>query len=424
MSTVQREKAKRRFSLRDIGNAFLTANPLTLSFFALLLGLTFGALVIIFTTPVVLRSWGDIFNHWDGIFHAIKITFDNVMAAYRAIFTGSIFDPPQLWHSLTTWSQWPNTLTPLSETLTYATPLIIVSIGVGIGFQTGVFNIGANGQAIIGAVAGTAAGSLVHMPTALHVPFTLLAGFIGGAITGAIPGLLKAYTGASEVIVTLMLNYVCANFLIFSLLSTTLQQPNQQNDISRVIDPSAQLAPIFGTGTGLRVNWGLLVAILVVIFAVWFLDRSTTGFDFRVVGANAAAGRTAGIKERSVYVWVFVLTGGICGLAAATQVSGVNHYIDGGFYAGSAGIGFTAITVALLGRNRPVGIVWGALLFAALGVGGRNMQAATGIPLDLATVIQGSVVLFVATPALVREVFHLKGTTERSLQLASKGWSA
>ena len=244
------------------------------------------------------------------------------------------------------------------------------------------------------------------MPTALHVPFTLLAGFIGGAITGAIPGLLKAYTGASEVIVTLMLNYVCANFLIFSLLSTTLQQPNQQNDISRVIDPSAQLAPIFGTGTGLRVNWGLLVAILVVIFAVWFLDRSTTGFDFRVVGANAAAGRTAGIKERSV------------------QVSGVNHYIDGGFYAGSAGIGFTAITVALLGRNRPVGIVWGALLFAALGVGGRNMQAATGIPLDLATVIQGSVVLFVATPALVREVFHLKGTTERSLQLASKGWSA
>jgi simple sugar transport system permease protein len=424
MSTVSASKAKRRFSLSQIGQAFLSANPLTLTFFAVLLGLTFGALVIIFTTPVVLRSWGDIFNHWDGIFHAIKVTFDNVMAAYRAIFTGSIFDPPQFWHSLTTWSQWPATLTPLSETLTYATPLIIVSIAVGIGFQTGVFNIGANGQAIVGAIAGTAAGSLVHMPTALHVPFTLVAGFLGGALAGAIPGLLKAYTGASEVIVTLMLNYVCADFLLYVTLSTALQQPNQQNDISRVMDPSAQLAPIFGANSGLRVNWGLMVAILVVVFAVWFLERSTLGFDFRVVGANPAAGRTAGINAKSVYVWVFVLTGGIAGLAAATQVAGVNHYIDGGFYAGTAGIGFTAITVALLGRNRPIGIVWGALLFAALGVGGRNMQAATGIPLDLATVIQGSIVLFVATPALVREFFHLQGTTERTLQLAAKGWSA
>jgi len=403
---------------------YTSSSPLVVTFLALVLGLVFGAIVIITTTPAVLDAWRGIFHSWNGLPHAFELTFDNVGAAYRSMFTGSIVDPQGFWHSLTTGKGWTNTLTPISETFTYATPLVIASIGVGIAFQTGLFNIGANGQAVIGGIAGAVVGSMLHMPTILHLPLTLLAGIAGGMLCGAVPGLLKAYTGAHEVIVTLMFNYVTYAFLLFMVLSTPFQEPGQQNDIGRTMDHSAQLAPLFGTGSGLRVSYGVFVAVLVVVFASWLLNRSSLGFDFRVTGANPSAARASGINARTVIVVVFLISGGLAGLAGVVQVASTTHYIDGGFLIGNAGIGFTAITVALLGRNRPMGIVWSALLFAALGVGGRNMQAATGIPLDLATVIQSAIVLFVATPVLVKEIFRLRHVATSSVQLATTGWGS
>ncbi|MGA7835727.1 MAG: ABC transporter permease, partial [Acidimicrobiales bacterium] len=387
---------------------YTSSSPIVVAFLAVVLGLVFGAIVIATTTPAVLDAWRGIFHSWDGFPHALNITFDNVGAAYRAIFTGSVVDPQGFWHSLTTGKGWPNTLTPISETFTYATPLVIVSIGVGIAFQAGLFNIGANGQAVIGGIAGAVVGSMINMPTVIHVPLSLLGGIVGGMLCGAVPGVLKAFTGAHEVIVTLMFNYVTYAFLLYVVLSTPFQQPGQQNDIGRTLYPSAILAPLFGTKSGLRVSYGVFVAAAVVLFAWWLLDRSSLGFDFRVTGANPAAARASGISARTVIVTVFLISGGLAGLAGFVQVASTTHYIDGGFLIGNAGIGFTAITVALLGRNRPMGIVWASLLFAALGVGGRNMQASTGIPLDLATVIQSAVVLFVATPVLVKEIFHLR----------------
>jgi simple sugar transport system permease protein len=403
---------------------YKSASPTVVTVYALLLGLVVGALIITTTTPVVLDAWRGVFHGWDGLPHALNITFDNVGAAYRAMFTGSIVDPQGFWHSLTTGKGWPNTLTPISETLTYATPLVIVSIGVGIAFQTGLFNIGANGQAVIGGLAGATFGSMLHMPTIIHLPLTLLMGIAGGALCGAVPGLLKAYTGAHEVIVTLMFNYVTYAFLLFAVLSTPYQQPGQENDIGRTLDPSAILAPLFGTKSGLRVSYGVFVAALVVVFAWWLLDHSSLGFDFRITGANPSAARASGINARTVIVLAFLISGGLAGLAGIVQVASTTHYIDGGFLIGNAGIGFTAITVALLGRNRPMGIVWAALLFAALGVGGRNMQALTGIPLDLATIIQSAIVLFVATPVLVKEIFKLRNVTTSGLQLATTGWGS
>ncbi|HVA51958.1 MAG TPA: ABC transporter permease [Acidimicrobiales bacterium] len=403
---------------------YTSSSPLVVTFFALVLGLLVGAFVIITTTPAVLDAWRAMFHGWSGLPHALNLTFNNVGAAYRSMFTGSVVDPQGLWHSITTGNGWTNTLTPISETLTYATPLVIASIGVGIAFQTGLFNIGANGQAVIGGIAGAVVGSMLHMPTVVHLPLTLLAGIAGGMICGAVPGVLKAYTGAHEVIVTLMFNYVTYAFLLFMVLSTPFQQPGQQNDIGRTMDPSAQLAPLFGTSSGLRVSYGVFVAVAVVVFAWWLLNRSSLGFDFRVTGANPAAARASGINARSVIVVVFLISGGLAGLAGVVQVASTTHYIDGGFLIGNAGIGFTAITVALLGRNRPMGIVWSALLFAALGVGGRNMQAATGIPLDLATVIQSAIVLFVATPVLVKEIFRLRSVATTSVQLATTGWGS
>jgi simple sugar transport system permease protein len=401
---------------------YTSANPLLIAALALVLGLIFGAIVIAATTPVVLDAWRGIFHHWDGFPHALKVTFDNVGAAYRAIFTGSVVDPQGFWHSLTTGKGWPNTLTPISETLTYATPLVIVSMGVGIAFQTGLFNIGANGQAVIGGIAGAVVGSMINLPTFIHLPFSLIGAIVGGMVCGAVPGLLKAYTGAHEVIVTLMFNYVTYAFLLYAVLSTPFQQPGQSNDISRTLYPSAVLAPLFGTSSGLRVSYGIFVAAAVVVFAWWLLDRSSLGFDFRVTGANPSAARASGINARYVIITVFLISGGLAGLAGYVQVASTTHYIDGGFLIGNAGIGFTAITVALLGRNRPLGIVWASLLFAALGVGGRNMQASTGIPLDLATVIQSAIVLFVATPVLVKEIFRLKKAPTSTLQLATTGW--
>lgn len=399
-------------------------SPFVVTAFALVLGLVFGAVVIVTTTAPVLDAWRGFFSGWGAPGHALKVTADNVGAAYRIMFTGSVFSPATLWHAITTGQGWSNALTPISETLTYATPLTIASIGVGIAFQAGIFNIGANGQAMMGGIAGAYVGTLIHLPMVLHLPVTMLAGIAGGVLAGSVPGLLKAYTGAHEVIVTLMFNYVVSAILLYTLLSTALQAPGQQNDIAQTLDPSAQLAPLFGVSSGLRVNYGLVIAVLVVLFAWWFLERSSLGFDFRVTGANPQAARASGINAKAVIILVFAISGGLAGLAGVTELAGFYKTLDGGFLVGNAGIGFTAITVSLLGRNRPVGIVWASLLFAALGVGGRAMQAATGIPLDLATVIQSAVVLFVATPVLVKEIFRLRTSPTTALQLATKGWGS
>ena len=399
-------------------------SPFVVTAFALVLGLVFGAVVIVTTTAPVLDAWRGFFSGWGAPGHALKVTADNVGAAYRIMFTGSVFSPSTLWHAITTGQGWSNALTPISETLTYATPLTIASIGVGIAFQAGIFNIGANGQAMMGGIAGAYVGTLIHLPMVLHLPVTMLAGIAGGVLAGSVPGLLKAYTGAHEVIVTLMFNYVVSAILLYTLLSTALQAPGQQNDIARTLDPSAQLAPLFGVSSGLRVNYGLVIAVLVVLFAWWFLERSSLGFEFRITGANPQAARASGINAKAVIILVFAISGGLAGLAGVTELAGFYKTLDGGFLVGNAGIGFTAITVSLLGRNKPIGIVWASLLFAALGVGGRAMQAATGIPLDLATVIQSAVVLFVATPVLVKEIFRLRTSPTAGLQLATKGWGS
>jgi len=397
-------------------------NPVIVTILALILGFVVGAFIIIFTTASILDAFRGFFSSWSAPGHAFKITFDNVGAAYRDMFTGSVIDPAGFWHSLTTGKGWDNTLTPISETLTYATPLVIVSTAVGISFQTGLFNIGGNGQAVLGGIAGAVVGSMIKLPMVIHLPVTLIAGILGGALAGALPGILKAYTGAHEVIVTIMENYVIYAFLLYVVLSTPYQQPGQSNDIGRSIHSSAQLPPIFGDSSGLRVSYGIFIAAGVVVFAWWFLERSSLGFDFRVTGASPTAAKASGISPRAVVVLVFLISGGLAGLAGIVQVASTTHYVDGTFLIGDAGIGFTAITVALLGRNKPVGILWASLLFGALGVGGRAMQAATGIPFDLATVIQSVVVLFVATPVLVKEIFRLRAGKTQALQLGTQGW--
>jgi general nucleoside transport system permease protein len=390
------------------------ANLAVVTFLAVVLGLLFGAILIVVTTPATLHAWGHL-GTAPG--QAFSVTFSTVGNAYGALFSGSVFSPSAVGHVISTGSGWDTALTPISETLVSATPLILAGTGVALGFSTGVFNIGGQGQFIAGAVAATFVGFAVHLPIGIHLPLVVLAGAAGGAVAGFIPGILKARAGGHEVIVTIMLNYVFLYLLDYLLSTAPLQQPGQSNSISRIIPASARLPPLFGGG--LRVNLGLVIALAVAGGATWFMRKSTLGFEFKVIGANPAAGRTAGMDARRATVLVLTISGALVGLAGMSTVAGTDFFLSSG-YGGDTG--FNAITVALLGRNRPLGVVFGSLLFAALSTGGRYMQATTSIPLDLTSVIQAVIVLMVATPALVREIFRLREAGAGKILLFTKGW--
>jgi general nucleoside transport system permease protein len=393
----------------------IEANTAVVTLLAVVSGLIFGAVLIIVTTPATLHAWGNVGSDpW----HAISESFSTVGTAYGDLFTGSIFSPSALKHAVSTGHGWDAVLTPLSETLVAATPLIIAGTGVALGFSTGVFNIGGQGQLIAGAIAATYVGFGIHLPLPLHVPLVIAAGAAGGAVAGFIPGILKARTGAHEVITTIMLNYIFLDLLDYLLTTKPLQQPGQSNSISQTIPSSATLPHLLGPN--LRVNFGLIVALAVAAGASWFMNRSTLGFTFRVIGSNADAGRTAGMDSRRATVLVLTISGALVGLAGMSTLAGTDFFLSSGY---GGAVGFNAITVALLGRNKPLGVVLGSLLFAALITGGRYMQAATGIPIDLTTVIQAVIVFFVATPALVREIYHLRPSGANKILLFTKGWA-
>jgi simple sugar transport system permease protein len=398
-----------------IAHRLVEANVAVVTFLAVFCGLVFGAILIIVTTPVTLHAWGNIGSN---PVHAFGQSIRTVGTAYGDLFTGSIFSPSTLGHAVSTGHGWTSLFTPLSETLVSATPLILAGTGVALGFSTGVFNIGGQGQLIAGAIAATYVGFGVHLPLPLHVPLVILAGAAGGAVAGFIPGYLKARTGAHEVIVTIMLNYIFLDLLDYLLTTKPLQQPGQSNSISQTIPSSATLPHLFGSS--LRVNAGLIVALVVAAGMSWFMRRSTLGFTFRVIGSNPDAGRTAGMDSRRATILVLTISGALVGLAGMSTVAGTDFFISTAY---GGGTGFNAITVALLGRNKPIGVVLGSLLFAALGTGGRYMQATTGIPLDLTTVIQAVIVFFVATPALIREIFRLREAGAGKILLFTKGWA-
>jgi ABC-type uncharacterized transport system permease subunit len=390
------------------------ANVAVVTFLSVFSALLLGGVLIIVTTPAVLHALANIGSSPG---RALGVAGSTVGDAYSAMFTGAVFSPSSLGHAISTGHGWTATLTPISESLVSATPLILAGIGVAIGFSTGVFNIGAQGQLIAGALAALYAGFAVRLPIGIHLPIVVLAGAAGGAIAGWIPGYLKARTGAHEVITTIMLNYVMLNLLNYFLTTRPFQQPGQSNAISKTMPSTARLPHLFGSG--LRVNAGLVIALVLVAAAWWFTRRSTLGFSFRVIGLNPRAGKTAGIDARRVTVLVLTISGALAGLAGMASLAGTDYFLSSGY---GGNIGFNAITVALLGRNRPVGVLLAALLFGALEVGGRNMQAVTNIPIDLTSVIQALIVLFVATPVLVREIYRLRGTGDGSIQLSTSGW--
>ncbi len=292
----------------------------------------------------------------------------------------------------------------ISETLTAAIPLVLAGLGLGLGFRAGLFNIGAEGQLLLGGTAAVIVGfSFEGLPFAVLMPLSLLAGAVVGGLYASIAGALRATTGAHEVITTIMLNLISFKVLDYLLRQPYIQKEGRSDPISRSVPDAAQLPRLLDwLDPNLRLHAGLFVMLAAVVLVWWILFRSKIGFAFRASGENADAARYAGMKSGLVIVAAMGTAGALAGLAGASQVLGVLGRASPGF---SAGIGFDAIAVALLGRSHPLGILFAGILFGGLEAGGRQMQVDAGVSIDLIAIIQALIIVFIAAPLLVRAIF-------------------
>lgn len=348
---------------------------------SILLALIVGAVLMIVSDPDVITQYAYLFT---APALPLGASWAKVSSAYTALFLGAVGSPGAL--AATAWQ---------------ATPLICAGLGVGLAFRAGLFNIGAQGQAIWGAILAAYVGFAWNLPPVLHVIVAVGGGLVGGGVWGGIVGFLKARAGAHEVIVTIMMNYVASGALAWLLLTPAFLRPGRIDPIAPVIHDTAAFGIIFQ-----QLHVGFLVALLAAAVVWWVLDRSTLGFSIRAVGANPAAAGTAGMNVGNVTIVTMALSGALCGLAGAQYALG--PAAGGTAISLSLGlvgsVGFDAITVALLGRSKPLGIIVAGLLFGGLHSGGLAMQVQVDTPLTLSTVLQALIVLFVAAPGLVAAI--------------------
>lgn len=314
----------------------------------------------------------------------------------------------------------------VAQTLGRSTPYIIASLAVAFGFKAGLFNIGAEGQLLVGVTLGAWVGTwswLAGTSALVAVPLTLLGGVLGGLVWGGIPGLLKARTGAHEVITTIMLNAIAVRvvtWLITSRDPVILLDVGASSAHTRPIVDAARMARLGDTGLHL----GFLLA-LVLCAVVWFvLQRTTPGFELRTVGINPNAARYAGMSVNTTIVAVMAVSGGLAGIAGASQVSGsASGYFTPGLF---ANIGFDSIAIALLARANPFAIIPAAILWGALLAGAPLMQLQADLSIDLVLIVQALIVLFVAADAIVRWLFRIRQPREDdvSADIFSSGWGA
>ena len=344
---------------------------IALPFISILLALVVGALVILGSQVIVPGR-----------------PFDATLplTAYSALFQGAFGD-----------------LDAIVNTIRAATPLVLGGLAVGLAFKAGLFNIGAQGQFLMGALGSVTVGvALNEASPFIAIPAALLAGAAAGAAWGFIPGFLKAISGAHEVVTTIMLNYVAVATIAWAV-SGPLDQPGSPSPITAQVG-NAALPVIIGRNGHL----GALVALAAVVAVAWLLFRTTRGFEIRTVGANPDAARYAGMQPRLILVATMSMAGLLAGLSGATVVLGVTHYMTAAF---GTTVGFDSIAVALLGRSSPIGIVFSALLFGAMRAGAPAMQIQTHsqIPAELVDVLQATILLFLVAHEVIRRIFRLRG---------------
>jgi ABC-type uncharacterized transport system permease subunit len=372
---------------------------------AVFTALVIGAVIILISTPAVITAWR---NFLSAPGEALSLTWITVRDAYFTLFQGAFGSPADIVAGFQAWVKSGDSkalreaLRPFSESLTISTPYIFAGLGVALGFQGNLFNIGAEGQIFIGGIASVFVGySISGLPMIIHLPLALLAGILAGVVWGAIPGFLKARTGAHEVINTIMMNYIAFRLTDF-LLSGPMARPDGL-PITPEIKPSAYLPLLFGQP--MRVHWGFILALGAAFVVYWFLWKTPLGMEIRMTGQNLHAARYAGVSISVIIVLTMALSGALAGLAGTNQVLGVDHRLVRAF---STGYGFDSISLALLGNSHPFGVVLASLLFGFLRGGAARMQSVAGVPVEIIRIIQGLIIVFVAAPEIIRSLYRLK----------------
>ena len=356
-----------------------------------------GALFIIFTDIEVL---GGLLSDPIG---ALSLGIGRAATAYSALFRGAFGDPDNIGKALASNGDiklWARALRPIVESVVASVPLIFVGLGVSVAFRTGIFNIGGAGQYTMGAVGGTIAALTFGAgvtPAPVAILLVMVFGVIGGAAWAFIPGYLKARVGASEVITTIMLNFIAGQFVFFLVSNFEfIQKPPRIQPVSKELSQFVDLPGILPIAA-LRMDISIIIALLTAVAVSWFLFRSTRGFELRAAGLNLAAAKYAGIGAGTSIITAMLISGAISGLGGALVAVGTIKQLSPGI-AGS--VGFTAIAVALVGGTRPSGVVATALVFGLLQHGGSLMQVQTGIPIEMLLFIQALVIAFIAAPDL------------------------
>ncbi len=379
--------------LERLKAAFISLRmPLLAIFTALIL----GALLIIFTDETVITAFGE------GLFPGFRQAWAVISKAYGAFFFGAFGN---FYH--------------VTETLRIATPYIFAGLAVAVGFQGGLFNIGAEGQYFVAGLTSVFVGySITGLPMIIHLPLAMLAGIAGGALWAGVVGVLKAETGAHEVINTIMMNYIAYRLAEFMLdVGGPMARPGYR-PVSPEVQPSAYLPQFFPGNQRIRLHAGFLLALVTAAFIWWLLYKTTLGYEIRTVGQSPNAARYGGMNVSRIIVVTMLISGGLAGMAAPADILGDIHFMPNSFY---AGYGFDAIALALLGNSHPVGVVLASLLFGALRAGATNMQGVAKIPIDITSILQGLIIVFIAAPAIIRTIYRVQVGKAEELVL-TRGW--
>lgn len=392
-----------------------------MTFLAIFTALVIGGVFIAVFDPEVWAAFGA------GPLAGLASAWQSIAQAYAALFEGAFGNPARIASGLGLYFQTGETtdlvraIYPLTEGLRISTPYIFAGLAVALGFRCGLFNVGAEGQYFIGGLTSVFAGySLKGLPWFIHLPLALGAGMAGGTIWSAIAGFLKAKTGAHEVINTIMLNYIAYRLADYLLqVGGPMARPGDSRPVSPEIEPSAYLPQFFPNDPSLRLNVGLLLALAAVAAVYWLLFKTTTGFEIRAVGANPRAARTAGINVARNFVLAMALSGALAGLAGAHDILGVIHFMPNAFY---SGYGFDSIALALLGKSHPLGVMLAALLFGFLRAGAQRMQGWAHVPIDIISVLQGLIIIFIAAPEVIRRIYRMRAPKEAAEVVFTRGW--
>ncbi|MEY4554211.1 MAG: hypothetical protein RL197_638 [Actinomycetota bacterium] len=359
---------------------------------SVLLGFAIGSVFMAVFNENVVATYETLFSN-PGL--TFQTAFQTIFDGYGALFKGSIINlsadnPVSMFR-------------PITETLRLAAPLIMAGLGVALGFRVGLFNVGGTGQLVMGLLGATWISTRLELPYGLHMVLALVVAIAFSMGTGALVGFLKAKTGAHEVIVTIMMNYIALDLFTWFLRTPglLLEEGGGGNPKSDPPALTAQLPRLLGDE--FKLNIGILLALVAALVYWWLMERSTIGYRFRMVGHNANAAKAAGISVERTYVWAMAASAAFIGIAAANQGLGETGGLTSSIH---ANIGFDAITVALLGGSRAGGVVVAGLVFGAFKAGSPSMQI-IGVSPEVLGIIQALIVLFIAAPPLIRAIFHL-----------------